>query len=200
MKTFTKVLALLLLVSMLLSMLAGCIQYDRYLVEIVVKDYGSIKVELITKYAPKTVANFVSLVEKEFYDGLTFHRIIDNFMIQGGCPNGDGTGDAGYEIKGEFAANGFMGNHIKHDRGVISMARGGHSMDSASCQFFITNYDSPHLDGQYAAFGYVVSGMDVVDKITKDKAPLGDDNGAIKDKTLQPVIESIRVIDRYNVD
>ena len=122
-----------------------------------------IKLELDANSAPATVKNFEELVEKHFYDGLTFHRVIEGFMIQGGCPLGNGTGGPGYAIRGEFAANGFD-NPIRHTRGVISMAR---SMDpnSAGSQFFIMHQDAPHLDGQYAAFGHVVEGMDVVDEI-----------------------------------
>lgn len=137
-----------------------------------VKDFGTIKVELDEEAAPITVQNFLELVEDGFYDGLIFHRIISGFMIQGGCPNGTGTGGSGHNIVGEFAANG-IDNPIKHERGVISMAR---AMDpnSASSQFFIMHEDAPHLDGQYAAFGRVVEGMDVVDKIANVKTTFGD--------------------------
>ena len=121
------------------------------------------KAELYPEIAPNTVNNFISLVQKGFYDGLIFHRVISGFMIQGGCPNGTGTGGPGYSIKGEFTANGFK-NDLKHTRGVISMAR-SMNPDSAGSQFFIMHADAPHLDGQYAAFGKVVSGMDAVDKI-----------------------------------
>ena len=119
--------------------------------------------ELYPDKAPNTVANFISLANKGFYDGLTFHRVIPGFMIQGGCPLGNGTGGPGWHIKGEFARNG-VANPIKHTRGVISMAR---AMDpnSAGSQFFIMHQDAPHLDGDYAAFGHVVSGLDVVDEI-----------------------------------
>jgi peptidyl-prolyl cis-trans isomerase B (cyclophilin B) len=122
-----------------------------------------IKIELYPQIAPITCENFEKLVKSGFYDGLTFHRIIPGFMIQGGCPKGDGTGGPGWQIKGEFSSNGIE-NNIKHKRGVISMAR---SMmpDSAGSQFFIMHADSPHLDGQYAAFGKVVEGMETVDKI-----------------------------------
>lgn len=137
-------------------------------VKIVVKEYGTIFVELYPEVAPNTVNNFISLVEDGFYDGLTFHRVIEKFMIQGGCPKGDGTGDPGYKIKGEFTANGFE-NNLKHERGVISMARGGYSNDSAGCQFFIMHVDYPSLDEQYASFGRVVAGMDVVDAIATCK-------------------------------
>ena len=140
-----------------------------------VKDYGDILVRLYPDVAPKTVENFKNLVAEKFYDGLTFHRIIKNFMIQGGCPKGDGTGDAGENIKGEFSDNGFE-NNLLHNRGVLSMARGNEA-NSASCQFFIVHSTegASHLNGSYAAFGYVVSGMDVVDKIASVRT-FADDN------------------------
>ncbi len=124
---------------------------------------GLIKVELNRNVAPNTVSNFLHLASKGFYDGLIFHRVIKGFMIQGGCPNGTGMGGPGYSIKGEFTANG-VNNTLKHERGVISMAR-AQDPDSAGSQFFIMHEDAPHLDGQYAAFGKVVSGMEVVDEI-----------------------------------
>ena len=127
---------------------------------------GDIYIRLFPDVAPGTVENFKTLVESGFYDGLTFHRIMPGFMIQGGDPKGDGTGDSGTRIKGEFDSNGFE-NNLSHVRGVLSMARGSYSMDSASCQFFIMHKDSTFLDGDYAAFGYVVGGMDVVDAITE---------------------------------
>ncbi len=123
-----------------------------------------IKLELYPKLAPNTVNNFIYLVNKGFYNGLTFHRVIPGFVIQGGCPKGDGTGDPGYKIKGEFAENGFTSNGLKHTKGVISMARAQEN-DSAGSQFFIMHGDSPNLDGKYTAFGKVVKGIDVVDKI-----------------------------------
>ena len=128
-----------------------------------VEKFGTIEVELYKDIAPISVDNFVNLANKGFYNGLTFHRIIKGFMIQGGCPKGNGTGGPGYTIKGEFAANG-INNPIKHERGVISMAR---AMDpnSAGSQFFIMHKDAPHLDGQYAAFGKVSQGIEVVDAI-----------------------------------
>ena len=125
--------------------------------------FGTIEVALDKANAPITVDNFVSLAKKGFYKGLTFHRVIKGFMIQGGCPKGNGTGGPGYCIKGEFAANGIP-NAIKHQRGVISMAR-AMDFDSAGSQFFIMHQDAPHLDGQYAAFGHVTSGIEVVDAI-----------------------------------
>ena len=123
-----------------------------------------IKAELYPEFAPDTVKNFVDLVKKGYYDGLIFHRVISGFMIQGGCPQGTGTGGPGHTIKGEFAQNGFPQNTLKHDRGVLSMAR---SMmpDSAGSQFFIMHRNSPHLDGQYAAFGKVTEGIEAVDAI-----------------------------------
>lgn len=124
---------------------------------------GEIKAELYPDVAPVTVKNFVDLIKKGFYNGLTFHRVIEGFMIQGGCPKGNGTGGPGYCIKGEFRANGVK-NDLKHERGVLSMAR-AMSPDSAGSQFFIMHETSPHLDGQYAAFGKVTDGMNVVDKI-----------------------------------
>ena len=158
---------------------------------ITVKDYGEIDVELDADTAPITVTNFVKLVQDNFYDGLTFHRIIDGFMIQGGDPNGDGTGGAEDTIKGEFSSNGVK-NDISHIRGTISMARST-DPDSASSQFFIVQSDSTHLDGDYAAFGHVTSGMDIVDQICKDAKPT-DGNGTIA-KDQQPVIDSIRMVD-----
>lgn len=128
---------------------------------------GIIKLELYPEYAPVTVKNFLELVGKGFYDGLFFHRVIKGFMIQGGCPNGTGTGNPGYQILGEFRANG-IDNPLKHTRGVISMARSS-APNSAGSQFFIIHADAPHLDGQYAAFGKVVEGMDVVDAIACTK-------------------------------
>ena len=122
-----------------------------------------IKVELYPEIAPNTVNNFISLVNKGYYDGLIFHRVIEGFMIQGGCPDGTGMGGPGYSIRGEFAFNGVK-NNLKHTKGVISMARAQHP-DSAGSQFFIMHETSPHLDGQYAAFGKVTEGIDVVDKI-----------------------------------
>ena len=128
-----------------------------------INKFGTIEVELYKDVAPITVDNFIKLVSKGFYNGLTFHRIIKGFMIQGGCPKGNGTGGPGYSIKGEFLANG-VNNPLKHIRGVISMAR-AMDPDSAGSQFFIMHKDAPHLDGQYAAFGKVVSGIEVVDAV-----------------------------------
>jgi peptidyl-prolyl cis-trans isomerase B (cyclophilin B) len=149
------------------------------------EDGGKIKIELYPDIAPITVSNFKKLVSEHFYDGLTFHRVIKGFMIQGGDPNGDGTGGPGYTIKGEFAANGVK-NTLSHTRGVVSMARRGDSYNSAGSQFFIMHADNKRLDGDYAAFGRVIEGMDVVDKIANVKT---DSN----DKPLQKqVIKSIK--------
>ena len=153
-------------------------------------DGGVIKAELYPEIAPNTVNNFVSLVEKGLYNGLVFHRVIPGFMIQGGCPKGNGTGGPGYEIPGEFAANGFQ-NDLKHTRGVLSMAR-AMDPDSAGSQFFIMHEDAPHLDGQYAAFGQVLEGMDVVDKIAAAKTGWGD-------KPLTPQIITKMTVDTKGV-
>ncbi len=131
-----------------------------------------IKAELYPEIAPNTVNNFISLVKDKFYDGLIFHRVIAGFMIQGGCPNGNGMGGPGYTIKGEFAQNGFE-NNLKHTAGVLSMARAMHP-DSAGSQFFIMHEDAPHLDGAYAAFGKVTEGMDVVNKIAQTRTDYSD--------------------------
>ena len=161
-------------------------------VEIVVKDHGVITAELYGGIAPITVANFLKLADEGFYDGLTFHRIIDGFMIQGGDPNGNGTGGSGENIKGEFSANGVQ-NDIAHERGVLSMARASNP-DSASSQFFIMHADAPHLDGQYAAFGRVLSGMEVVDALAAE-TPVQDGNGTVA-AADQPVIERVARIDK----
>ena len=160
----------------------------NYQVEIKIKDYGTIYAEIDADTAPITVTNFVNLCKNHFYDGLTFHRIIKDFMIQGGDPNGDGTGGSEETIKGEFSDNG-VENPIKHTRGALSMAR-SQDNDSASSQFFIVQKTASHLDGQYAVFGYVYEGMDIVDKICDD-VQVEDNNGTVA-KENQPVIESIR--------
>ena len=162
------------------------------LASINVKDYGTIKLELDADTAPITVTNFVNLVKNKFYDGLTFHRIMDGFMIQGGDPDGNGTGGSEKKIKGEFASNG-VENNISHVRGVISMARNSSDMNSASSQFFIVHQDSTFLDGEYAAFGHVIDGMDVVDKIENDIAPLAVDSNGTIEPANQPIITSITI-------
>ena len=140
---------------------------EKRIATLTMADGGKIKIELDPNVAPISVDNFVKLAEKGFYNGLIFHRVIKNFMIQGGCPDGTGTGGPGYQIKGEFAANG-VPNSIRQTRGVIAMAR-SQSPDSAGSQFFIVHADASHLDGQYAAFGKVIEGMDVVDQIANTK-------------------------------
>ena len=196
---------------------------DVSYVEISFKNYGKVVVLLDATTAPETVENFLKLVNEKFYDGLKMHRIIKNFMIQGGDPQGNGTGGSSENIKGEFSANGHQ-NDILHYRGTISMAR-SNSYDSASSQFFICNADANSLDGSYAAFGYVVEGMSVVDKITKKVFPktayaeyygvedavyfrggyyqghsiwsaLG--NGTVEKDSDKPVIEYIKVLSDYN--
>lgn len=163
---------------------------DDTKVQITVKEYGTIEVALDEEAAPLTVENFLKLTEEGFYDGLTFHRIIDGFMIQGGDPKGNGTGGSDETIKGEFSENG-VENPLSHTRGAISMAR-SQDYDSASSQFFIVQEDSTYLDGQYAAFGYVTEGMDLVDKICEDVS-VEDQNGTVLPEN-QPVIESIKVV------
>lgn len=225
-----KLLALVLILSLSLGVLTSCgeklgtgycdyaktrdvSRRDVTYVEMCVEDYGKVIILLDATTAPITVANFVELVNQGFYDGLTFHRIIKDFMIQGGDPEANGTGGAEKDIKGEFSANGHY-NDIRHYRGVISMAREGGNMDSASSQFFICNADSrSSLDGQYAAFGYVIMGMSVIDEITEDVFPKtlyaeyygtyyhqiwqAYGNGTIEKKEDQPVIKYIKVLEDY---
>lgn len=146
---------------------------------------GSIQAELYPEIAPNTVNNFISLVKQGYYDGLTFHRVISGFMIQGGCPDGTGMGGPGYSIRGEFSMNGFE-NNLKHTAGVLSMAR-SQMPDSAGSQFFIMHKDSPHLDGAYAAFGKVIEGMDVVNRIAETATDYAD-------KPVEPqVMKSVTV-------
>ena len=157
------------------------------IVTIEMENGGKMVAELYPEVAPNTVNNFISLVQSGFYNGLIFHRVIPGFMIQGGCPNGNGMGGPGYTIKGEFSGNGVK-NDLKHDRGVLSMARAMHP-NSAGSQFFIMHEDAPHLDGGYAAFGHVVAGMDVVDRIAEVDTDYND-------RPLEPVVmESVRVVE-----
>ena len=160
-------------------------------IEIEIQDLGTVKLELDPGEAPITVENFIKLAQDGFYDGLTFHRIMDGFMVQGGDPLGNGTGGSSENIKGEFAANG-VENTISHKKGVISMAR-AQDPNSASSQFFIMVADGEFLDGNYAAFGWVTEGQEILDKMAKDAKPI-DDNGTIP-KEEQPVITAIRVLD-----
>ena len=195
MKTLKKSLALVLVAIFAFSclMLSGCGgegNKDSNTAVIDIKDYGKITIELDPEAAPITVANFKKLVNEGFYDGLTFHRIIKDFMMQGGDPLGNGTGGSEEEIKGEFSSNG-VDNPLSHTRGAVSMAR---SMmpDSASSQFFIVHQDSIYLDGDYAVFGYVTEGMEVVDKVCTTAKPT-DGNGTIS-ASEQPVITSIKLV------
>lgn len=160
-----------------------------YYADIQIQNYGTITVQLDKDAAPITCKNFIKLAKSGFYDGLTFHRIIEDFMMQGGDPKGDGTGGSGKTIKGEFPSNGWD-NPLSHTRGTISMAR-SNAPDSASSQFFIMHEDNTRLDGNYAAFGKVIRGMDVVDAVCKDAKPT-DDNGTIPAEQ-QPVITSITI-------
>ncbi len=155
------------------------------IIEIKMTSGSVIKLELYPEVAPNTVNNFIDLVNKNYYDGLIFHRVIKGFMIQGGCPNGSGMGGPGYGIKGEFLTNG-VNNNLKHTKGVISMAR-SQSPNSAGSQFFIMHEDSTHLDGQYAGFGKVVEGLDVVDEIAETSTSYGDK------PVIEQKIESVSV-------
>ena len=161
------------------------------IVTITMKDGAIIKAELYPEIAPTSVNNFISLVQKKFYDGLIFHRVIKGFMIQGGCPDGTGMGGPGYSIKGEFAINGFE-NPLKHTEGVLSMARAQHP-DSAGSQFFIMHKTSPHLDGSYAAFGKVIAGMENVNKIAETRTDWSD-------RPLEPQVIASMTVDTFGVD
>jgi len=195
------IIALLLVAAMVVAALylvlpeekaAGSAEPTDF-VEINIENYGSITAELYGGIAPATVENFMKLVDEGFYDGLTFHRIISGFMIQGGDPMGNGMGGSDEKIKGEFQANG-VENNISHIRGVLSMAR-SQLYDSASSQFFIMHADADYLDGQYAAFGRVLSGIEVVDAIC-ESTPVTDGNGSVAAEN-QPVITSIRRIEKH---
>ena len=167
---------IIILVSILCLTGCGKKEYDNPIVTMNIKDYGTIKIELYPKYAPNTVANFVNLVEEGFYNGNTFHRLVPGFVLQGGDPEGNGTGDPGYSIKGEFRENGYTKNTLKHTTGIISMAR-SMSPDSAGSQFFIVLADSQmisaSLDNKYAAFGKVIEGLEIIKKI-EDSAEIED--------------------------
>ena len=162
------------------------------IVTIEMEDGGVIRAELYPEIAPQSVRNFISLIQKGYYDGLIFHRCIYGFMIQGGCPDGTGTGGPGYCIKGEFAANG-VANDLRHTAGVLSMARSQH-MDSAGSQFFIMHKDAPHLDGQYAAFGMVIEGMEEVEKIVS--AP----RNMMNNKPKKPQVMKSVTVDTQGVE
>ena len=189
-----KLLILLFVLGLSMSLLVACGNGNgaagNVTVEIDVEGYGVITVELNGDYAPITVENFVDLANDGFYDGITFHRIIEGFMIQGGCPDGTGGGGSGTQITGEFRNNG-VDNPGRHTRGAISMARTP-DPNSASSQFFIVHEDAPFLDDDYAVFGHVTSGMEVVDAIAEG-TPVVDGNGTVMPDD-QPVISSIRVL------
>lgn len=161
------------------------------IVTITMENGGVIKAELYPEVAPVSVNNFISLIRKGFYNGLIFHRVIRGFMIQGGCPDGNGMGGPGYSIKGEFAQNG-VPNSLKHTQGVLSMARSGHP-DSAGSQFFIMHKNAPHLDGSYAAFGKVIEGMDIVDRIAETATDYSD-------KPLENQVMKTVTVDTFGVD
>ncbi len=155
------------------------------IVTITIRDLGDIKCELYPEIAPITVENFVKLASQGFYNGLTFHRVIPGFMIQGGCPDGTGMGGPGYHIKGEFSRNG-VPNDLRHTRGVLSMAR-AMDPDSAGSQFFIMHEDAPHLDGSYAAFGKVIEGIEIVDRIAETRTDYND-------KPLEPQVIEVMTV------
>ena len=194
-----KIISIILTIAMILTftlVFSSCGQ-EYYFVEMSVKDCGKMVILLDATTAPVTVDNFLTLVKSGFYDGLTFHRVIEGFVIQGGDPEGTGMGGSSKKIKGEFEANGHK-NDISHTEGVISMAR-SNAYDSASSQFFICNADASYsLDGLYAAFGWVVEGMEVVHKITEVGTSANSySGGVIQSKYEQPVIEYIKVLDNY---
>ena len=175
---------IILFISLIL--LTGCNEdIQNPIVTMEIKDYGTITIELYPGDAPNTVANFVNLVEDGFYDGLTFHRSVPGFVLQGGDPNGNGTGGPGYTIKGEFSSNGYTKNKISHTRGVISMAR-SRDNDSAGSQFFIVLDDSAtySLDGLYAGFGRVTEGMDIIDEIVENEKIADDATGALEENVV----------------
>lgn len=184
-------------VVLLAIFLTGCREENqstltgKHKIEIEIQDYGVIKATLDADKAPITVENFLKLVDEKFYDGLTIHRVVKDFVIQGGDPEGNGQGGSDETIKGEFSSNG-INNPLSHTRGALSMARNGIDMDSASSQFFIVVKDATYLDGDYAAFGYVDEGMDIIDKICEE-VEASDDMGTVE-KEKQPVITSIKRI------
>jgi len=193
-----KVLIFVMVITVGLGVLTGCGKKNP-VVTLFIKDKGYIKIELYPDKAPNTVRNFIYLVQEGFYDGLTFHRIVPNFVIQGGDPNGDGSGGPGYFIKGEFPNNGFKKNNLKHTRGMVSMARGGDPLydyafyDTAGSQFFIVLEDRPALDGNYAVFGKVIEGMDIVDAIADVKTDS-------KERPIEPQIIEKATVELFGVE
>lgn len=189
-------LALTLALVLLLCTLAGCGGGSKswkgtHHAEIVVEEYGTITIEINADIAPITASNFLNLAKKGFYDGNSFYRVIDGFAIYGGDPNGNGTGTSGSTIEGEFTANG-VANSLTNTRGAIGMARGTH-YNSASCQFYILQSDATYLDGDFAVFGYVISGLNVVDQICAGTPTTGSDGYVAA--ANQPVIKEIKVVD-----
>ena len=204
-KRLSRILILAISLAMMLPMLFACgvktppkqdhidvSGMETVKVRILMETGDEMILELYPQIAPITVQNFVDLATSGFYDGLTFHRIYSGFMIQGGDPKGDGTGNADKTIKGEFSENGVK-NDLSHTRGVISMAR-GNNKDSASCQFFIVHADSPHLDGNYAAFGKLIEGYDVLDKLAATKVVYNAASAEVSKPIEPPVINSIRIV------
>ena len=174
---------LIILISLLL--LSGCNDTKNPIVTMDIEDYGTIKIELYPKYAPNTVANFISLIDSGFYDGLSFHRSVPGFVLQGGDPSGDGTGGPDYSILGEFKENGYNKNTLSHTRGVISMAR-SNDYDSAGSQFFIVLDDSAaySLDGLYAGFGKVIEGMYIIDDIVENEKVADEYTGLLEENVI----------------
>lgn len=191
---------IILFVSLIL--LTGCGENTQNpIVTMEIEDYGTITIELYPDMAPNTVANFVNLIEEGFYDGLTFHRSVPGFVLQGGDPNGDGTGGPGYTIKGEFSSNGYTKNTLSHTRGVISMAR-SRDNDSAGSQFFIVLDDSAtySLDGLYAGFGRVTEGMDIIDEIVANEEIADDTTGALAENVVITKVTVDTFGETYNVE
>lgn len=191
---------IILFVSLIL--LTGCGENTQNpIVTMEIEDYGTITIELYPDMAPNTVANFVNLIEEGFYDGLTFHRSVPGFVLQGGDPNGDGTGGPGYTIKGEFSSNGYTKNTLSHTRGVISMAR-SRDNDSAGSQFFIVLDDSAtySLDGLYAGFGRVTEGMDIIDEIVANEEIADDVTGALEENVVITKVTVDTFGETYNVE
>ena len=191
---------IILFVSLIL--LTGCGENTQNpIVTMEIEDYGTITIKLYPDMAPNTVANFVNLIEEGFYDGLTFHRSVPGFVLQGGDPNGDGTGGPGYTIKGEFSSNGYTQNTLSHTRGVISMAR-SRDNDSAGSQFFIVLDDSAtySLDGLYAGFGRVTEGMDIIDEIVANEEIADDVTGALEENVVITKVTVDTFGETYNVE
>ena len=191
---------IILFISLIL--LTGCNEdIQNPIVTMEIKDYGVVTIELYPDMAPNTVANFVNLIEDGFYDGLTFHRSVPGFVLQGGDPDGDGTGGPGYTIKGEFSSNGYTKNTLSHTRGVISMAR-SRDNDSAGSQFFIVLDDSAtySLDGLYAGFGRVTEGMDIIDEIVENEKIANDVTGALEENVVITKVTVDTFGETYNVE